>query len=139
MAERDKRDIRCIVLKPGDSVAVLPEGERRENAFQEPEWCFGKMFRRVTRPPFGAFSGEPVIKYGHPMGRAAMNIVPGKRFMFITWSPLSGGMGHDLDTFRRGLPGTFGARSGVCGVRKGAGSSGHTERTLDHSPCGMRQ
>jgi altronate hydrolase len=80
VAERDKRDIRCIVLKPGDSVAVLPEGGKAGECLSGT----GVVLREDIPAGHKAalrsvLRGEPVIKYGHPMGRATMNIVPGEK------------------------------------------------------------
>ncbi len=80
MKEHEKNGVRCILLKPGDSVAVLPEGGL---AGQVLSGC-GVILREDVPAGHKAAlkdisQGSQVIKYGHPMGRATRPIAPGEK------------------------------------------------------------
>ncbi len=79
MTEKNYDEVRCIVLNPADSAATLPGGGKAEQSLAGP----GIVLREDVPPGHKAAvkavrAGAPVIKYGHPMGRATKDILPGE-------------------------------------------------------------
>ena len=80
MQEMEKNEVRCILLKPEDAVAVLPEGGKAGQSLSGTGVVLREdipaghkvALRDIPR-------GGPVIKYGHPMGRASRDIVRGEK------------------------------------------------------------
>jgi len=80
VTEREKREVRCIVLKPEDSAAVLPEGGKAGECLSGTGVVLGEDIPPGHKAALRSIlRGEPVIKYGHPMGRATRDIVPGEK------------------------------------------------------------
>lgn len=80
MEEKKQEKVRSILLKPADNVVVLPEGGESGQFLSER----GVVLREYVPPGHKAAvlaiaRGENVIKYGHTIGRAVRDIVPGDK------------------------------------------------------------
>ncbi|MGI6252009.1 MAG: UxaA family hydrolase [Aminivibrio sp.] len=79
MKEKIIGEVRCIVLNSMDNVATLPGGGKAGQSLAGP----GVVLREDVSPGHKAAlraisEGEPVIKYGHTMGRATKDIMAGE-------------------------------------------------------------
>ncbi len=107
MTLMEKNEVRCILLKAEDSVAVLPEGGKAGQSLSGT----GVVLRDDIPAGHKAAlrdipRGGPVVKYGHPMGRASRDIAPGEKVHVhnvesalraewsMDWNPSGAGFGN---------------------------------------------
>lgn len=80
MEEMEKNEVRCILLKPEDAVAVLPEGGKAGRSLSGTGVVLREDIPAGHKVALRDIPcGGPVIKYGHPMGRASRDIVRGEK------------------------------------------------------------